>query len=235
MDTYIDADTQGYQQQMHHQAERSSAISAKWQLPLGEQSILEHIVSRFAPQVSHLTINGSHPRLRDYGYPIIEDPVFAETGAEGTDLKSHSEGPQGPLAGLLAGLEYAEAMGLSWIATCPCDSPFLPQDYVSYLWNHLASDNGSLCAIAQHQGRTHPVFGIWSTELISPLRETLSNSDFRAIGRWAKQCDPAVTLVEFAHKSESENSLSSVESGFFNINTPEDWQHAVAYYQQLQQ
>ena len=45
------------------------------------------------------------------------------------------EGFAGPLAGVLTGLDWARthAPGCRWVASVPCDAPFLPRDLVARL------------------------------------------------------------------------------------------------------
>lgn len=79
---------------------------------LAGQPLVEHVISRIAPQVDELLINvNRHPEAyRRFGYPLIAD--------------DNADFP-GPLAGLLAGLKAARH---EWVLTVPCDTPFLPAD-----------------------------------------------------------------------------------------------------------
>jgi molybdopterin-guanine dinucleotide biosynthesis protein A len=175
----------------------------KWQLPLGEQAIITHILTRFEPQVGTLILNGASDALDIYGYTVVRDTV---------------DGFQGPLAGLLAGLRYAKDKGFDWVATCPCDAPFLPTDYVTLLARAINPDS-RLCSVATSHGRTHPVFGLWSVTLLETLEDTLANSDLRSIGFWASQLPQPAAHVNFIVND-------AIIDPFLNINTPDDWQKA---------
>jgi molybdopterin-guanine dinucleotide biosynthesis protein A len=191
----------------------------KWQLPLAGKPMLEHILARFTPQVEQVIINGSAPELHHYSHTVIPDDTPSSTETPNT--------PQGPLAGLLAGLRYAHAHHYSWLVSCPCDTPFLPLDYVDTLLQAAHQDH-PLCYLAAYQQQLHPVFGLWSTQLIPLLQDTLANSHLRALGFWAKQLNPSATIVTF-----SDQSLSNSHA-FMNINTPDEWRQAERLHQSLQ-
>jgi molybdopterin-guanine dinucleotide biosynthesis protein A len=111
------------------------------------------------------------------------------------------------------------------LATCPGDSPFSPRDVFKQL-HRTAIENQSVVAIAASNGRQHPVFGVWSTKLLSTLRDTLVETDIRAIGYWAKLQQAQV--VEFPIVS----SVHCQYDPFFNINTPEELAYANTLYRQ---
>lgn len=63
-------------------------------LPLGQRAILDEVLGRLEPQVHAMVINanGDPDRFRRFDLPCIQDSM---------------EGYLGPLAGVLAALEYA--------------------------------------------------------------------------------------------------------------------------------
>ena len=76
--------------------------------------LVAHVLARLAPQVGALLINANQNRERyaAFGHPVVPDEVG---------------GFAGPLAGLHAGMTHAAT---PYVATVPCDSPFLPPDLV---------------------------------------------------------------------------------------------------------
>ncbi len=180
----------------------------KWRLSLGKQSILEHIISRLGNSSPSIVLNGNQEELKAYTYPIIPDTIG--------DF-------QGPLAGLLSGLEYAKKVGKSWVITCPCDTPFLPLDFVTRLINNIGPK--AECAIASSYGKNHPVCGLWSIDLIAPLKHTLLNSHRRSIGWWATQLTPTPSIIDFSDVGDTDP--------FMNINTQADWARAIELYDQI--
>ena len=174
----------------------------KWQLVLQQQMIIEHVIQKLTPQVSTIIINGSDPQLKELQLPVISDCIT---------------GSQGPLAGILTGLEQAQQQGFKWLATCPCDCPFFPNHYVDKLSSSIstAQEPNITGAIIKSGGRNHGVFALWSVELASQLRCVLETTSTRAIGKWAQEYANIIT-VEMEAKNHD----------FFNINTPEDWEKA---------
>lgn len=80
-------------------------------LPLGGAPMLEGIIARLKPQVSALALNanGDAARLARFGLPVVADSV---------------EGFAGPLAGVLAGLDWAAEQGIESIVTAAGIRPF---------------------------------------------------------------------------------------------------------------
>ena len=125
--------------------------------PFGQSTLLDVVIARVRPQVEELALNVSKAELERYRDRRLEL------------LEDGEEGGIGPLAGILAGLEWAEQRGAAWLATFPADTPFLPRDLVSRL-------RTSGRAAAAHDGeRLHGLCAIWPvnrrTELLRAVRE----------------------------------------------------------------
>src|SRR6186713_52973 len=86
------------------------------------RTILERVIERLAPQCDGLILNanGDPARFAITGLPVVADDV---------------PGFAGPLAGILAALDWAAAHRpeLECVASAAADSPFLPHDFVSRL------------------------------------------------------------------------------------------------------
>jgi len=67
--------------------------------------------------------------------------------------------PRGPLAGLVSALAFAERCGEDVVLTLPCDAPRLPADLGHRLLNGLGPRDQ--VAMAQSNGRLHPVCAVW--------------------------------------------------------------------------
>ena len=89
---------------------------------IGGATILERALARVGPQCAGLIINanGDPARFARFGLPVVADDV---------------EGFAGPLAGILAGLDWlaANEPAIGWLASVPGDCPFLPRDLVRRL------------------------------------------------------------------------------------------------------
>ncbi len=168
-------------------------------LPLSGRSILDWIIERARPQTTHLIINanGDPSRFRDYDLPVIADPV---------------EGFQGPLAGILAAMDWASSHhpNIKWIVSFPADAPFIPPELVGrYL--DAAEGQGVELVCASSGGWTHPVCGLWSPSLAGDLRHALVEEKIKKIGLWTAR----------HHLAEVKFEIEPFDP-FFNINKSGD-------------
>ncbi|MDX1715607.1 MAG: molybdenum cofactor guanylyltransferase MobA [Anderseniella sp.] len=169
---------------------------------LGGRLVLDHVLDRFQPQVSAcvLNANGDPARFASYGLPVVADSV---------------EGFAGPLAGVLAGLEWArDNTGARWVATAATDTPFFPEDFVARMLAAMEA-NGANMACAASNGRHHPVFGLWPVGLADDLRHALVEEGIRKVDLWTAR--HKLVAVEFA---------ADPHDPFFNVNRPEDVEQA---------
>lgn len=130
----------------------------------------QHALTRLAPQVSALMINANQnlDAYRAFGVPVWPDdmPDFA-----------------GPLAGLQTALRHCQT---PYLATVPCDSPFLPTDLVERLAAALQQAGAELAVAVtgdQNTRQPHPVFCLVQCSLLPHLTAYLNNGG-RKIDRW---------------------------------------------------
>ncbi len=164
--------------------------------------ILAQVAERLRPQCAGLILNanGDPERFATLGLPVVPDSV---------------PGFAGPLAGVLAGLDWAaeHRPDLAWIATIGGDTPFVPGDFVARL--HAARESaGAMLASASSGGRTHPVNGIWPVAVREDLRRSLVQDEERKVGRWTSRHGAA--LAEWSDSPDP----------FFNVNEPTDLEEA---------
>lgn len=169
----------------------------KGALTLGGRSLFDRVIDRLGPQVDKMAINanGDLTRLREYGLPVIPDTM--------------GDFP-GPLAGVLAGLDWAKSQGCTHIVTAAADTPFFPDDLVARLFRASNKANTPLALAATHEeGRLvrHPAFGLWPVNLREDLRSAL-NQGVRKVVLWTDKHGAASAMFD--------------DNVFFNINTPED-------------
>ena len=158
--------------------------------------LLVRAVERLAPQVAGLAINanGDPSRFSAFGLPVIAD------GAANFP---------GPLAGVLAGLDWAAAQGARHVLTAAGDSPFFPADLGARLAAALSA-NAPIAIAASADGSPHPTFGLWPVALREDLRAALA-AGFRKVSLWAERHGAA--FVPFPDKPFDP---------FFNVNAPDD-------------
>ncbi|HEX8164491.1 MAG TPA: molybdenum cofactor guanylyltransferase MobA [Beijerinckiaceae bacterium] len=166
---------------------------------IGGRTILERAIERLQPQCVALILNanGDPARFAATGLAVVPDDV---------------PGFAGPLAGILAALDWAAANrpGIEWVVSAAADSPFLPRDLVSRLHAARAAAGVPL-ACAESGGQTHPVNGLWPVALRGDLRHALVVEDMRKIDRWTARHG-------IAHAGWPDKPVDP----FFNANTPED-------------
>ncbi len=169
-------------------------------LAIGDRTMLDHVIERLAPQVAELALNanGDETRFAEFGLPVLADPVA---------------GYAGPLAGVLAGLDWASGREVANIVTAAADTPFLPTDLVTRLLD-AAVDQGRQIAIASTATGLHPTFGLWPVALRDDLRTALS-AGVRKVVDWTDR--HGVARAEFP--------VGEFDP-FFNVNTPEDLDRA---------
>lgn len=173
--------------------------------PIGGKTILARVIERLAPQCDGLILNanGDPARFAETGLPVVPDDV---------------PGFAGPLAGILAALDWAAANRpeIAWVASVAADTPFIPHDFVSRL--HAARNAADVpLACAESDGQTHPVNGLWRVDLREDLRHALVVEDMRKIDRWTAR-----------HGIAHAGWATVPVDPFFNANTPEDIARAEA-------
>lgn len=169
---------------------------------LAGRPMLAHVLDRIGTQARPLAINanGDPSRFAAFALPVIPDTMA---------------GHPGPLAGILAGLDWCAALrpAPTHLLTVPADTPFLPPDLLARL---SAAGEADVAAIASSQGRTHPVIGLWPVTVRDRLAAFLANPDNRSVMAFLGGC-PHRT-VDFAGPGG--------QDPFANVNTPDDLRRA---------
>ena len=165
---------------------------------LAGRPLLDHVLDRVAPQVAAviLNANGDAARFAAYGLPVVADPL--------PDFP-------GPLAGVLAGLDWAAAHrpDVATVLSVPGDGPFLPADLVARLEAaRVAASVPMACAASG--GWTHPPIALWPVALRGELRAALLAGE-KKIDRWTARFGCAA----------AEWPTDPIDP-FFNANAPED-------------
>jgi molybdopterin-guanine dinucleotide biosynthesis protein A len=165
--------------------------------------LLERVIERLRPQVEALVLNANGDPLRfaRFGLPVAADSV---------------PGFAGPLAGVLAGLDWAASHrpDCPYVVSVATDAPFLPVDLVARLTEGLDEAHADL-ACAASGGRSHPVFGLWPVRLRDDLRRAVVDHGIRKVDLWTAR--HKLTTVPFADQPVDP---------FFNANRPEDFETA---------
>lgn len=158
------------------------------------KSFAELLAEQLAGQVDAILINANRnlELYRKIGFPVISDSLV--------DF-------QGPLAGMLSGLQSIES---GWLLTVPCDGPTIPADYARRMLS-MATKDGNLLAVASDGHRLQPVYALIHCDLAESLARFLDGAD-RKIDRW--YAGHPFSAVSFADHNDM----------FVNVNRPEDLQ-----------
>ena len=183
----------------------------KARIKIGGLTILQRVLGCLEPQCSGMIINanGDPARFADTGLPVVADsvPDFA-----------------GPLAGILAGLDWAaaNAPAKEWLLSVPADCPFLPNDLAARLHQTRTAADTRLACARSGEWR-HPTVGIWPVALREDLRHALIEENLHKIELWTARY--GIAIADWPDKPIDP---------FFNVNTPEDAARAEALAAQIQ-
>lgn len=190
-------------------------------LPLGEESLIEHVIRRMRRVTDELLLITHAPaEYIHLGLPMHRD-IIPDTGA---------------LGGIYTGLTYAADDAVLCVG---CDSPFLQPKLLSYLISVL----GEYDAVMPYTygrnadiGITNPSYrtdqmtlqtlcAVYSKRCLPVIEQMLNESELRV-----HALKDRATLLPLA--PEIWKTYDSEGHSFFNVNTPEDFQKAQAMVEQ---
>jgi molybdopterin-guanine dinucleotide biosynthesis protein A len=166
---------------------------------IGGATILARVIATMAKQCVGLVLNanGDPARFAAYGLPVIADSLA---------------GFQGPLAGVLAGLDWVAANrpDLAFAVSAPTDTPFLPSDLVARLQAARFEKDADI-ACARSASGAHPVIALWPVAIRGALRHALVDEDLRKVGLFTQR-----------HRLAYADWAAAPFDPFFNANEPAD-------------
>ncbi len=173
-------------------------------IELQNRTLLSHVlekISGYASPIS-LNINKNQEKFLKFNYPILKDRI---------------EGFLGPLSGIFTAIHWAKEINEDWVLTLPCDTPYLPNDLIPrFIKLALDLDNDFDVISVKCNNQTHPVIGLWKTNLIYKLENSLKN-DIRKIDLFTSKIN--IKYVEYF--------LDDVcLDPFLNLNSPFDILHS---------
>ena len=158
--------------------------------------VLEKVSGKVAPIA--LNINTNFDNFQKFGYKIIKDPI---------------KGHLGPLAGILASLNWAKEINQDWVLTLPCDTPFLPKNLVQSMVEAKNKTPEVDLVVAKSRGFNHPVIALWKSDINQKLQSAL-NEGVRKIDIFTAQLN--IAYVDF------DKIQNSDFDPFTNLNSPQD-------------
>ena len=172
---------------------------------LAGQPMIAHVIDRFRPQVNSMmiSVDGADESTANLRYMLVEDL-----------RPSH----RGPLVGLYSCLQaLVDRLDEPWLALCPCDAPFLPEELVSTLLGATV-EAGLKVGVAQYEGHPQPTFSVWHRDLLFEVR-----ADALREGRGG------LMQTLNAHSHVTVEWPSSPIPPFYNVNTPDELAQAEAW------
>jgi molybdopterin-guanine dinucleotide biosynthesis protein A len=152
--------------------------------------LFEHVIRKLAPQVNDVVISANRNRAK---YQSVGLTVLSDT------LPDYP----GPLAGMLSLIKQLHS---EWFLFCPCDTPNIPEDLASRLWEQ----KGDASALWVNDGeRDHPTIALLHKKLTAPLESYLASGERRVM----------VFLREVGGHAVL---FPNQKQNFVNINSPED-------------
>lgn len=167
-------------------------------LSLAGKPLIAHVIARLAPQVATLIISANRnlDAYRQFGLPVLGDRIADYCG---------------PLAGLHSAISVIDT---EWLISAPCDTPFVPLDYVSRM---RAAIEQQAAAVAHDGERLQAGFCLLHRDLLPQLVTALDAREF-AVHKFLR-------TVQAVHIDFSDEAQV-----FRNINTPEELELAQTLY-----
>jgi len=159
-------------------------------LDLGGRPIIAHILATLGQDIADIAIsaNADPARYAGFGHPVLDDGALLGLG---------------PLAGLVAGLDWAAARGATALLSVPGDTPFIP--------DRLATALAPGPTIARSAGQRHFLVGLWPVAMRAALRAFLAEPGRHRVGKFTRRIGARV--VDFP---------AVPYDPFLNVNTADD-------------
>ena len=154
--------------------------------------LIEWVIGAIMPQGTEILIsaNDNQAALSDFGYPVISD---------------YLPGYAGPLAGLQAAMLHASG---EWVASVPCDTPFLPDDLIARL---LAAAASAEAAVAVVNGRRQPAIAVYRKSVLPKLNAYLDSGE-RKVSGWLDLLQVGEAVFDEAEAFVNINSLEDLDA-----------------------
>ncbi|MGA8573724.1 MAG: molybdenum cofactor guanylyltransferase [Desulfobaccales bacterium] len=174
----------------------------KASLLLGGKTLTRRVAEALAPLVGDCWLITNHPGPHlALGLPLV------------TDLWPF----QGPAGGLRTALFYSRT---PWVLAAAVDNPFLAPELLAGLTARLAGTSRPAVVCRSASG-LEPFPGLYHVRLLPSLTEFLKSQ--RRASLFVSKCRPQVMPPEEVMRLDPEGK------SFFNLNTPEDLERAVAW------
>ncbi|RFC37209.1 MAG: molybdenum cofactor guanylyltransferase [Candidatus Nitrotoga sp. LAW] len=165
---------------------------AKGLQSLHGRALIDWVLDSVSRQSEEILINanGLHDDYLCFGYPIIADQTPNWIG---------------PLAGLQSALRLARH---DWVASVPCDTPFLPDDLIAHLYKAVSTITTVEASVAVVAGKRQPTIALYHKNVL-PKLDAYLNLGGRKVNSWLETLRLSEAVLDDA-------------IAFTNINTLDD-------------
>lgn len=155
--------------------------------------LIEWVIGILIEQDTEILIsaNGNQASLSDLGYPVISDLL---------------PGYAGPLAGLHAAMHRATS---EWVASVPCDTPFLPDNLIERL---LGGIGGAEASVAVVNGKRQPAVALYRRRSVLPKLNAYLDSGERKVAGWLAMLQVQEVVFDDAGAFVNINSLDELDA-----------------------
>jgi molybdenum cofactor guanylyltransferase len=173
----------------------------------GGQTLLGRLLDRLAGAGVPTAINarGDAARFAVFGLPVLPDVV--PTGAR--DATADGGAGPGPLAGVLAAMDWAAGLACDAVLTVPGDTPFVPRTLLAAL--------APAPSVALSGGRRHHLVALWPVAARTALRARLASTP-RDAPRMAFGVRAFAVTIGMRDVAFPDQPFDP----FHNVNTPDD-------------
>ena len=176
---------------------------------------VEHVIGRIHPQVDELLISANRQieKYKTLGLPVISDEI---------------EGHQGPLAGILAAMNYIkrhhDTTKDTLLLTCPCDMPLIPQNLLELLQSQDGKvANPTEIRVARVGDRVQPLTALIPLSEQEQLKSFLESGQRKAEKWILSSPNVIVDLTRYAdhfYNINDEQDLQKLDSEIHSLGTP---------------
>ena len=173
---------------------RRMSYSDKGLLLWKNKTLISYVIDSVKNQLDQIVINANqnHDEYQQLNLPLIKDSI---------------EGYQGPLSGILSGMQFSTES--DFLLVLPCDCPTPPDDLFNTLASAMNKNTGTDIVIVNDGSRLQPLFGLYKTSLKNKLESALS-------------CQHNKVLQFVTENSYLSVDYSAQAEAFKNFNRPED-------------
>ncbi|KLA24306.1 MULTISPECIES: molybdenum cofactor guanylyltransferase [Bacillus cereus group] len=170
---------------------------ASWQ----GSTFIEHILKVMTRTLQEVVVI-SHSDIKERVEQLVQVPVIEDI--------PHYKG-NGPLAGIVAGMEYIEA---DWYAIMPCDAPNISQEWFIILLEQTSNEYDAVVPIIN--GRKQPLLAAYHNRVKEKIYALLQDEK-RSMGQLLSQCNVKYVAGE---------DVQANADWFMNVNTKEEYVQA---------